>query len=311
MTQRELLYVKTLAEEGSISAAAQKLYIAQPSLSQALQRIEEGLGIKLFTRQTTGLTLTYGGELYYRMALQILKIYQDFEAEVSDINDMKSGRIHMGITFHLGAMILPYILPAFRKDCPNIELYIKEENSTVLEEMLTEGTLDFALMHMPKDHANPNIQYEYLYSDPFVIVLSPEHPLNRRAVKKPDYPYPVLDIRLLANEPFIMLHKVHRIRQITDSILQQIDLTQPNITLTLKNYATAQLLAAKGVGIALLPLNYVAKNYAPDAQPAILCIDKKYAASWNFCIAVKKNTYTSRVSRYMLELVRKEYGNRT
>ena len=106
MTSRELEYIKTVADEKSISSAARKLYIAQPSLSQSLQRIEENLGAKLFNRTPSGLTLTYAGERCYQMACQVLKIYSDFEAEISDINQLKTGRIVMGTTNHLGTVIL-------------------------------------------------------------------------------------------------------------------------------------------------------------------------------------------------------------
>ena len=71
MTSRELEYIKTVADEKSISSAARKLYIAQPSLSQSLQRIEENLGAKLFNRTPSGLTLTYAGERCYQMACQV------------------------------------------------------------------------------------------------------------------------------------------------------------------------------------------------------------------------------------------------
>lgn len=91
MTSKELLYVKTIAEEKNISKAAQKLFVAQPSLSQSLQRIEDALGTRLFNRTAGGLTLTYAGEKYYQMAAQILKMYDDFETEVSDINNLRPG----------------------------------------------------------------------------------------------------------------------------------------------------------------------------------------------------------------------------
>ena len=114
MTSRELEYIKTVADEKSISAAARKLYIAQPSLSQSLQRIEENLDAHLFNRTPSGLTLTYAGKRCYQMACQVLKIYSDFETEISDIKQLKSGRIVMGTTNHLGTVILPKILPEFK-----------------------------------------------------------------------------------------------------------------------------------------------------------------------------------------------------
>ena len=95
MTTKDLLYVKTVADEHNISKAAKKLFMAQPSLSQSIQRIEESIGMPLFHRTTTGLTLTFAGERYYHMAVQVLKMYEDFQLEISDINNLKTGHIHI------------------------------------------------------------------------------------------------------------------------------------------------------------------------------------------------------------------------
>ena len=67
MTTRELLYIKTIADEGSMTRAAQKLFVTQPSLSHCVMNIEQQLGTRLFTRASGGLVLTYAGEKYYRM----------------------------------------------------------------------------------------------------------------------------------------------------------------------------------------------------------------------------------------------------
>ena len=111
MTTRELLYVKTTADTGNISKAAKKLFVTQPSLSQSLQRIEDSIGTKIFVRSPDGLKLTFAGEKYYQMACQVLKIYDDFSSEITDINDLKVGHISFGVTHHLGAIVLPQILP--------------------------------------------------------------------------------------------------------------------------------------------------------------------------------------------------------
>ena len=78
MTDKELLYIKTLCEEGSITKAAAKLYLAQPSLTQTLQRIEKQVGTPLFRRLPTGLRATEAGNEYYRMACEILDSYDRF-----------------------------------------------------------------------------------------------------------------------------------------------------------------------------------------------------------------------------------------
>lgn len=307
MTSKELLYVKTVADEKNISKAAKKLFMAQPSLSQSIQRIEEAVGTPLFNRASSGLTLTFAGERYYHMASQILKIYEDFELEISDINNLKTGRIHMGITTHLGALTLPKVLPHFQNICPQVKVFLAEENTSMLERMLLSGELDFAIMHAPKSDPQPQLQYDAMAKDPFVIAISPEHELVKQAVKKGGHPYPILDIRLLKDEPFLMLHKTQRIRQITDSVLTQAGITQPRIALTLRNYETAQLLAAQGLGVTLVPLQYC-RIASGKYQPTLLSIDERYDASWTMCIAYPQNGFLSKADQLFIRLTKKAFA---
>ncbi len=303
MTQKELLYVKTVADEKSISKAAKLLFIAQPSLSQSIQRIEETLGTQLFNRVSGGLTLTYAGERYYSMATQILKMYENFEIEISDINNLKTGRIHLGTTNHLGTLVLPRILPRFYELCPFIELVITEETSQILDQKLLARQLDFAIMHAPKERTATQINYELLSKDPFIIVMAPDHPLLVHAEPKPGYAYPVLDVRLLQNEPFIMLHKQQRIRQVCDSVLQRAGIRQPEIRFTLKSYETAQLLAAQGLGVTIVPQHY-ARITSPDYQPAFCSIDSVYDASWEKCIATLNSNYLSKADQLFIKIAK-------
>lgn len=301
MTQKELLYVKTVAEVKSISKAARLLFMAQPSLSQSIQRIEDSVGTPLFNRTTGGLTLTFAGERYYHMATQILKMYEDFEMEISDINNLKTGRIQFGITNHLGTLVLPRLLPRFLDICPQVELTVMEETSQILEKNLLSGQLDFSIMHAPRTSEHPQIDYRILTHDPFVIVLSPSHPLLKKANKKSGYEFPVLDLSLLKEEPFLMLHKQQRIRQVTDAVLVRAGIPQPHIRLTLKNYETAQLLAAQGLGITLVPKQYAAITTA-GFRPAFCSIDETYDAYWDMCIATLKNSFLSKADRLFLRL---------
>ena len=297
MTSKELLYVKTVADEKNISRAAKKLFIAQPSLSQSIQRIEDSVGVPLFNRTAGGLTLTFAGERYYHMAVQVLKIYQDFEMEVSDINNLKTGKIHLGTTNHL---------PRFCDLCSNIELTISEENSSRLEQMLISGELDFAIMHTPADiRTQPQFNFDIMRRDPFVIALSPTHPLIEKAEPKEGYPYPVLDVRLLKNESFLMLHKSQRIRQITDEVLQCAGILRPKISLTLRNFETAQLLAAQGMGVTFVPLEY-SRITSEKYHPALLSIDNAYQAHWDMCITSLKNGFLSKADQLFIRITKEE-----
>lgn len=304
MTSRELLYVKTIADEKSITGAARKLYVAQPSLSQALQKLEDQIGTPLFKRTTGGLTLTYAGERYYYMACQILKMYENFEIEVSDINNLKTGRIHFGITNHLGMLLLPQTMKRFQEICPFVEVQVAEDTTAILEKRLLSGELDFLVMHAPAQTQETRIQYEILQRDPFVVVLSPDHPLVEKAVPREGSPYPVLDIRLLAGEPMIRLNPEQRIRQVTDTVLRRAGIRGIRTAMTLRNHITAQLLASEGVGITMVPLQYSRLTIEHRRPPVLLSIEDRYKAWWDLCIATTQDSFLSKADQLFLRCMK-------
>ena len=310
MTQRELIYIKTVADEKSISQAAKKLFIAQPSLSQYIKRIEDSLGTPLFNRASTGLTLTYAGEKYYHMALQILKMYENFELEISDINNMKTGRIHIGITSHLGTVVLPGILPRFMEQYPSIEITVTEETSDRLEALLTAGKVDFIITHAPKESANPQLEYHFLSRDYFLIVAGKDShlcALAEQAMSDNGSIYPVLDVRHLAKEPLIMLPSSQRIRQVSDSLLKRAGITQPVIRLTVKNFATAQLLAASGAGVTLIPSQY-SKLTMVDAAFSCFSIPPVYKAYWDLSVGTSAGSFLSRADHVFIEAMKEIFS---
>lgn len=305
MTTKELFYFKTIADEKSISQAARKLFIAQPSLSQYIKRIEDSLGIHLFNRTSTGLSLTYAGERYYLMATQVLKMYENFEFEISDINNLRAGRIHVGITRHLGSCLLPKVLPRFRAICPNIEISISEVTSSLQEEQLLAGKLNFSLMHAPPlESRNKAVNYELLNTDPFLIALPMDSPLKEKA-KPPHYGdmFPTLDLKELYDETFIMICKGQRIRQISDCILRDAGIINPKVLLEVSNLDTVQRCVAAGLGVTLLPLQYMPlSNIA--LPPEYYAIPPEYKASWNLCIATSKDFYLSKADLLFIRLVK-------
>ncbi len=310
MTERELLYVKTITEERSISKAARKLFMTQPSLSSCIQKIEAALGVRLFKRTTTGLLPTFAGERYYQMATDIMKIYNDFEIEVSDINNLKKGRVTVGITVYLATYMLPVILPEFKQKCPHIEVSIVEKNSTELDIALSSGEIDFAIMHtVPfyESHSNPNTDIYAMYNDPLVLVTKKGHPLQQFAKPMKDLAYPKIDLTLFASEPFIMLHKEQKIRQVTNLILQKANIN-PLIAMTTKSFETARRLACEGIGATFVPLQYL--NIFPGSyDPSYFFVDEKYSPYWTLCLAVQKNAYISKAAQCFARITSEKFGS--
>jgi DNA-binding MarR family transcriptional regulator len=96
MNDRQLKYILTLAEEHNMSNAAQKLYISQPSLSSMLASVEDELGVKIFERRSTHMTLTSAGQCYIEASKNILRIMRDLERQINECNNYTRGTITIG-----------------------------------------------------------------------------------------------------------------------------------------------------------------------------------------------------------------------
>lgn len=305
MNDRELLYVKTIADTKSISEASKKLFVTQPSLSQALQKIEDRLGTPLFIRYQNGVKLTLAGEKYYRAATEILKIYNELCNEITEINNLKKGKITIGVTNYLAVYLLPIIPPKFRKKWPNIEIYIHEDNSYNIEDLLMKGSVDFAIMHYESDDDNKSLKYDALCEDFFVLVTKRNHPLSKYAEKVEGLDYPVIDLHLFKDENFVLLERDKRIRQICDSIFEELNF-KPKIALLLRNYETARRLASVGFGVTCIPFGYI-NIFEGEYDADYYFIKGNNKTSWKTCIVTNPNNYISKAARVFINLVKEYY----
>ena len=141
MDLKELRYIVTIADSGSISAAAQKLFMAQSSLSQFLQLYEAELGTSLFYRTSKGVRPTSSGSVFISHARQILQQYHLAQSEIWDIEGLNGGQIEFGISTFRGVYLIPRILKEFRTLYPNVHVEITEMDSADLENLMNEAAI--------------------------------------------------------------------------------------------------------------------------------------------------------------------------
>ncbi len=175
MDFKELNYVVTIAREGSISGAAEKLFMAQSSLSQALQNFETELGTSLFMRTRRGVRPTASGEAFIVRAEQIIQHGRRAQSEVWDIEGLKGGRVEFGLSSFRGSYLLPPVLRRFHELYPKVHVNIFEENSVELEEMILDGLIDIALIAEPQPRIRQHT--EYLMDDEILLVTTANHPV--------------------------------------------------------------------------------------------------------------------------------------
>lgn len=160
MNLKQAYYIKTVAQEGSITAAAKKLFVSQPSLSQMLRQIENELGVALFNRSVSPFCLTYAGEKYLQAAETILAANQRLENQIQEIKQENSGRLRLGISVQRAIQVLPLVLPEFTRQYPNVSIELTEKGSAHLEELVNQGQIDLAFAAI--ESTSPHLTYELL-----------------------------------------------------------------------------------------------------------------------------------------------------
>lgn len=180
MDLRELYYLNALAEEQSISKAAERLYIAQASLSQFLRQFEAQLGSPIFVRTNKGIRPTPSGKFFLSHAKHILKEYQQAQQEFWDNENTVGGTVFFGVSSFRGSYVIPPILKKFYDQNPRATINIYEGNSMNLVEKIREGELDLALSAYPIV-STEGIQMEYLYRDEVLLVATKDHPILQQA----------------------------------------------------------------------------------------------------------------------------------
>jgi LysR family nitrogen assimilation transcriptional regulator len=146
MELRSLSYFTRIAELGSITRAASHLRLAQPALTRHVQRLEEELGVALFTRANRGVRLTEAGQLLLESAIRILRDVERTGDEIRAQDAHPSGRIILGITPTLCPILVPELFARMRRDFPRVELKVMHAGMVRLEEFVIDGRVDVALL---------------------------------------------------------------------------------------------------------------------------------------------------------------------
>jgi LysR family transcriptional regulator, nitrogen assimilation regulatory protein len=146
MELRSLAYFVRVAELGSITRAASHLHLAQPALTRHVQRLEEELGVTLFTRANRGVRLTEAGQKLLDGATRILRDVERTGDEIRAQDAHPSGRIILGVTPTLCPVLAPDLFATMRAEFPRIELKVMHAGMIRLEEFLIDGRVDIALL---------------------------------------------------------------------------------------------------------------------------------------------------------------------
>jgi len=306
MEFRQLHYVVQIAAEKNFSRAADKLHIAQPSLSQQLSKLEKEIGVLLFRRTTNNVELTHAGAVFVDKAQGILDAVEQLRQEMDDLAHMRKGRLVVGSLPITGSHVLPVVLPVFQQRYPEIEIVLVEDSSSRLEQLTASGQTDLSLLSLPLDE--PSLEWTPLIEEEICLAVPPQHRLAAGAA--PDEGSGAgVRIADLAAEPFIVLKKGQGFRQIATDLCAQGGFV-PRIVFESANIETVQSLVAAGMGIAFVP-KMVARGMRSEFAPVYLPLAEP-RPSRTLVIASRRGRYLSKAAdafiRTMKEAVERQYG---
>ncbi len=269
MSLDKLEYIIAVAEEQTLTRAAQKLYVSQPTLTNYINKLEESLGVKLFDRSVTPIQVTDAGRLYIS---KMKKIQRESDILVNELRYMaqKQTVFNIGIGSTRGNHWLPIIIPHFRNLHPNVVLQFHEQGEEDLEIGLQKGTIDIAIGVL--NTGIPDISYSHVAKEPVFLAiprsfdcvasLSP----NDGTINNPYY----IDSQLLKGVPFLLPYPGNGFYRSAQILLNQAEVN-PLRVVSYKNMNTAYQLAALGVGAIFITATMFDRKYPECKEKLAFC----------------------------------------
>jgi DNA-binding transcriptional LysR family regulator len=305
ISTKEAEYILAIIQEGNLTKAAQKLYIAQPSLTQTVQKMEQQFGVKLFIREGHRMEPTYAGKRFVEMCSKIVKICRDVENEFEEISMRNHDRVIAGMPFNLASYIFPLLYTVFQKKYPDTKVIPIEGTSINLEKMLISGTVDIAIIPLP--YKNSSLEFQKIFEGKLVLSIPQNHWLNQHAQQKPGEHFPVIDIKLADREPFIMSLPGQRVRLATEKLFKQAGIT-PKIVFITKNIETKKRMSATGLGLTIFPEHYL-EFYSTPAGANYYYISSQYDSAWTVGAIFRKDTYITNSASQCLSILTNLFKN--
>jgi len=230
-----------VAMHRSLTRAAESLFVTQSALSLTIQHLEDDLGVALFDRSTRRLDLTQAGREFLPSAERLL---QDFDSSIRAMRALgkrERGKVGVAAVPSVMALLLPEAVAAYIDAYPNIDIYLREDNSETVQQRIINGDVDFGICS-PWEH-DPELVFEPLFEDSFGVVFAPHHAL---AEQEGELSWQDIDgYRIIGFSPDLgMQHQLSRTAGLS------VEVREPRYRVS--NTSTIETLVARGVGVSIM-----------------------------------------------------------
>ena len=287
-------YVLALAECLNFSQAASKLDISQSTLSQQIQKTEKEIGVALFDRTTSTLTLTQYGQLYVKGARKIIDTYNETLDSITDADMGVSGSVSVGIAPSRAPFLLPGVVAEFRKLYPEVSLNFVENKTKDIMKDLSDCNIDFAYTVIASQEQLKDFEIVPVTDEEVMLVC--RKGMKMAAIDSDGS----VDFKKLSDEKFIALQDS---QMLTDYFynLKNKSGSKVDINLCVSELSTAIAMVKEGLGIMLLPSSY--KNYGTLEKDLDFYRIRQVSAKRKIAIIYRKDKYINKPMKNLIEIL--------
>ncbi len=242
-----------VAEEGSFSAAAERLHLSQPAVSRHIQELESALGIRLFKRQRRGVTLTPGGDLLREYTERILWLVREAEGALTDVRQLVVGQVRLGATPGVSVYLMPGWTRSFTSAYPNLTLGVRTSTTSGVIDDLKTGRADLGIVEGELEElAAEDIESIMLQDIDLLLLVGKDHAW---------WGEPELTSQALHEQPFVTRQQGSRTRVWIDGMLEERGV-EPRYVAEFDNPEAIKEAVMDGLGVTILPTYAIARERA-------------------------------------------------
>lgn len=289
---RQLSYFMEVARQMSFSKAAQKLNLTQPTLSKMVKNLEDELQVTLFERTTKHVQLTDAGIIVLGEAKEIMRLIENMSSKLSDMMEIKQGRIKIGLPPVIGSLFFPKLLSDFHAMYPQIHIQLYEEGAKRVEKLVDDGSVDFGFAVLPVDE-NSFDTFPFVKRE-LKLIVYPEHKFAREQQ---------VTLGDLRNETFISFIEDFALH---DSIREHCIRAgfEPTVAYESSQWDFISEMVANKQGVSILP-EPLCQKLDLDRIKTVSIADP--SIPWNLALIWRKNKYLSYATRELITFIRTNF----
>jgi LysR family hydrogen peroxide-inducible transcriptional activator len=298
MTLTELRYIVAVARERHFGRAADACFVSQPTLSVAIRKLEEELKTQIFERTNTEVAMTSLGALIVDQAQRVLEEANSLKHLAKHGQDPLSGPLRLGAIYTIAPYLLPSLVRVAREQLPNVPLFLEENFTVRLLEMLRQGALDCVVIAEP--FASTGLNQIDLYDEPFLVAIPKGHPWEERK----SIPH-----RELKEQNTLLLGTGHCFRDHVLGVCPELSRLGSGSTIGEQrsfegsSLETIRQMVASGIGISVMPRTSATDVVTPDQLIRYIPFENPIPTR-RVCLAWRKNFPRSAAMTKLAEVIR-------